>query len=135
MKSRVIAIAVVVAIAVLCVPLWMNEGPLWRAVMLKRVWDTSDADRNIVLMCVWRWGKNRGVRHGPWWQLYPSGQIDHYVFENDNQKPGSVHTRWGSDGEIIYQLPAWTKGRAQEYRYSPPWWPHPPLIDLREFEE
>ena len=136
MKRRVIAIAVVLAaVGLVWLALWRNEGPLWRAVMLKTVRSTSENPGTIVLMCVWRWGNNKGVKHGPWWQLFPSGQVDHYVMENDNQKPGSTHTRWGHgpEGKILFQNHLSTTGTRTEYRSSPPWWPHPRLIDLSEF--
>ena len=41
-------------------------------------------------------------------------------------------TTWDKNSEVIGQL---RLDSSEETRDSPPWWPHPPLIDLREFEE
>ena len=82
---------------------------------------------------VWRWG---GLGHGPRWTLYhePSeraGVIVHEKYENGKSLAGSIMTMWGPDGRISSQH----MNGDHSVRTSPPWWPHPPLIDLREFEE
>ncbi len=125
MKRRVIAIAVVLAaVGVAWFALWRNEGPMWRAVMLEREVTSSD------LYWVWRWGKYRGTPQGSSWRLQENGIVIHFEFAYGDYKPGSVFTYW-ENWEIFAQ----TRHDSGEQRNSLPWWPHPPLIDLREFEE
>ena len=35
-RSRLLGVAILVAVTVLVTALWVNEGPLWRMVMLRR---------------------------------------------------------------------------------------------------
>ena len=138
MKRRVITIAVVLAAVVVAwLALWMNEGPLWRAVMLKRVIDTEDSSR-VVLKYVRRWDKPSANVEGPCWVLYKdTGAIMYGNMEDGKLKLGSVATLWdASPGRVMAQSRRLSLSIGDiETRRSPPWWPHPPLIDLREFEE
>ncbi len=125
MKRRVIAIAVV--LAVVGVACWTN----WESVAFKRV--LIHHHQATELARVWRLG---GVRHGPRWTLYhePSGSagvVFYEEYENGKSLAGSITTIWGPDGRISSQNVIGDN----RSRTSPPWWPHPPLIDLREFEE
>ena len=36
-RSKIIAMTIALAVVALCVSLWVNEGPLWRLVMSKRL--------------------------------------------------------------------------------------------------
>ncbi len=130
MKRRVIAIAVVLAAVGL---VGMNWEPLWRAVMLERV-IRHDGDDYTFVEHHRRWGKHQGQQHGPNWEIQRDGVVGHFEFENGDIREGSVVTAWGSGGRVFEQF-RWPERRAEDRRTSPPWWPHPPLIDLREFEE
>ncbi len=119
MKRRVIAIAVVLAAVGV---VWQCET-LWRPVMLKKVLDTSEPGI-IELKWVWRWG---GQRYGHFW-VWHDGNVAFIDY------PRRFTVSWDSDGEVKTQSRAGARGEP-EGRTSPPWWPHPPLVDLREFEE
>ncbi len=127
MKRRVIAIVVVLAAVGV---VWQWE-PVWRAVMMKKVTQSLGL-YSMELKWVPRWGEDQEPQDGPRWWLHAHGTIQYVEYENGAVKRGSVTTRWDSDGKIREQF-RWIEPR--DLRTSPPWWPHPPLIDLREFEE
>ena len=130
MKRRVIAIAVVVMVAIL---VGMNWEPLWRAVMLKKVLDTSSSPDMVALSWVSRWEEDAGLKYGPCWTLYDDGTVSYEQLGKWGRiNWEGVVTLWDSERRVHSQ---YRRGKRLIERDSPPWWPPPPLIDLREFEE
>ena len=131
---RVCVLAIVTAVTAFVA---LNWGPLWNAVMLKKVIATLESPECIVLRWERRWGSMRGLRHGPQWLLNKeTGELNHCVYENGDYAPNSVFTQWSADGGIWIQIrlnPSSDKTRPYEERRSPPWWPHPQRLDLSEF--
>ena len=152
MKRRVIAIAVVLAAVGIAYRVLLYEEPhvaelessrpsLEEPAMVKRV-VSRYGDEATELYWEWSRGEKQGQRTGPCWRLWASESIEYEEYENGKIKHDSITSRWNSDGKIVWQargpvsLLALPYGSPKpETRTSPPWWPHPPLIDLREFEE
>ena len=61
--GHVVAIVIALAVVALCVSLWVNEGPLWRMVMLETVEYTTPG-KFVQRLTVKRWGKYKGNTHG-----------------------------------------------------------------------
>ncbi len=72
-----------------------------------------------------------------WYLDVKTGRISCYEPEkNDGDFGGRiVSTFWDTAGKVALQRLRDNRQTSWEYRNDPPWWPHPPLIDLREFEE
>ena len=58
-RSRLALLVIVAAVAVLCLSLWVNEGPLWQMVMLRTICFESAMDGHAVRgwVTVYRWGQ------------------------------------------------------------------------------
>jgi len=134
MKRRVIAIVVVLAsVTVAC---WANWEPLWRAVMTKKM-RLSTAGAECVIWAS-RWGNSDSSRRtGQAFFRYKStGGFLYIELKNGHPIPDGVATEWDESRRVVGQRRLEGNGpNVIETRTSPPWWPHPPLIDLREFEE
>ena len=72
---------------------------------------------------------------GPLWVRHPP-DLFRYIEELKHGKVarGSVVTVYLPTGEVKSQERHFSS-KGHEPRTSPPWWPHPPLIDMTEFEE
>ncbi len=115
-RSHLVLAVILVAVVVLCLSLWVNEGPLWRLVMLKRV----DFDSRITRgwETVKRW-TDPPVQHG---------KIVHYYKKTgmktmEGERHGRVfsQTSWNLDGTIRQQLRVDPNGTLEDKR-TPPWW-------------
>ena len=49
-RGRIVAIVITLAVVALCTSLWVNEGPLWRLVSLRKIWipATTGFDTDIL---------------------------------------------------------------------------------------
>ena len=129
MKRRVIAIAVVLA----AVGVVLNCEPIWRAVMWEKVLEVEEQGGIVYLYHAPRSHAPTGWRQsdGHVWKKLPSGVIAHFELDHGQLARGGFTTYWRTDGCVNHQY----ANGVQSYLIFPPWWPHPPLIDLREFEE
>ena len=135
MKRKRVMLAAVLLVAVVGVvwlTLWRHEGPLWWAVMLERIVHSSHGETTLYSVC--RWGEHRGEAYGPQWIRHSDGRTTYFVWESGEVKSGSISTQWNPDGRVYRQLDE-SPYPVFEERLSPPWWPHPPLIDVSEFEK
>ena len=112
--------------------------------MLKKVLEEVPAfggETTVVLYYAPRWNDPPGFAKadGPVWYRSVDKKISYSVLEHDQGARGSVTTKWDANGKVIRQhrrpLKSTAGGPRVETRTSPPWWPHPPPIDLKEFEE
>ena len=145
--SHLVLAGVLVAVVVLCVSLWVNKGPLWRLVMLKKI-----------PMHEGQFGSGDGHPSRGWVMVIRGRKRSQYQcfayfvengFKSLETKPGNllIETHWKFDGTISYQqrivdkpldqLPppvlrnhrgqaAQAAGRTTlkmiEIKNSPPWW-------------
>ena len=73
-RPRLLLAIILTAVAVLCISLWVGEGPLWRLIMLKqiplstetlRAWmPTTNSNHIRGWMSVKRWSDPPGAPHG-----------------------------------------------------------------------
>ena len=119
MKRRLVLLAVLVAAIATCVSLWVNEGPLWRWVMLERVplHFTLGNDHLVGWQSVKRWGENAGELHGRvlW---YKSGGLK--AVEAEDSDEYLTVTGWYKDGAVEFQMRGHLPDDV-ETRTSPPW--------------
>ncbi len=128
----VILVAVVVVV-ILLVALWVNEGPLWRWVMLKRVDHEGYHGYFVSLVIInghfppptrgWKTVK-RWTDHPIWY-----GKMVLYYVETGMKSaegeiyagPSSHATLWNLDGTIQQQRRV-DPNRYWEVKDAPPWW-------------
>ena len=140
-RTRFIAIVLLLAVIILFTGLWVNEGPLWRLVMLKQVpfesvqvgmWGESTEYQVRGWETIWRWKKNR---HGSLVAYYVENGFKaiEEVYEN-----GEVRiTRWRNDGRLMDQemrnfeksdeddtTGPWLWGKSDQTKPTAPWWDH-----------
>ncbi len=145
MKRHLIAAGIVVAVVAMVVPLWVNEGPLWRLVMLERVcfedlevgargwsegtrWGKKD-DPPRVGRSVAYWITSGYKCRENWWRKDSELAIQwpHLPTETvwirgrikDNKRDG-VWTWWGESGRVQKQM-IYRLGKVAEERTSAPW--------------
>ncbi len=131
-RRRIIAGVILLAAVAVAVPF----GPgVWRQAKLRRVVERYPGG-GALIKHVWRFGDHQGQAEGFVWRRYPAGNVDCWEHKDGQMAPGSFFTQWSASGEVYKQLrhPRF-EGDPPGFRDSPPWWPHPPLIDLSEFEE
>ena len=113
-RPRLLLAVILTAVVVLCVCLWVSEGPLWRLVMLK----TVSASNQFLGHEVRFW--NRVNR----WNEKPHGpEISHYVETGMKSSEALWHngaplelTHWNFDGTVKLQV------SDDEAKTIPPWW-------------
>ena len=129
-KRHLIAAGIVVAVVAMPVPLWVNEGILWRWVMTKGIQFSEFDGRSFIeseyggyelrgWVTVERWNPTQTLR----------GTVVLYYQENGFKAaegkaspigPYSAGTRWGIDGRLKEQQ-IWKGGERIEHRGDPPW--------------
>ncbi len=127
MKRRVIAIAVVLAAVGV---VGMNWETLWQALKYERTLYASEST-----VTVWyeaRWGK---PAHTLRWDFLKDYGTIQCTEQRGEEWTDEIETTWNNEGQVIRQRRGVSYASGGPSRDSPPWWPHPPLIDLREFEE
>ena len=134
-QSRLLGVAILLAVTALPTALWVEEGPLWRMVMLETTEFTSPgkvAERRTVK----RWGKHKGRAHGrrvlSHWNGFKAQQT-----ELVNGSVDGVVTFWSQDGRVVKQEryvigrfvettkgPPWMDGVTDQTKPTAPWWDH-----------
>ena len=136
-RPRLLLVVILIAVAVLCVSLWVGEGPLWRWVMLKSI-PLTEIPEGLAL---------GGAVHGwfvtdRWQRDTPSGPIRFYgldnlaesvqgkavilftdtdlkAFECDIRESAMLNaTAWNSDGSVREQVRELPFGKQ---KHAPPW--------------
>ncbi len=124
MVAVVVALAVV-SVLVVCVSLWVNEGPMWRWVILEtRFLQYEVGEDSIEGYSTWRrWGRYAGHKHGHEVHYFASNGYMKFVnmFRNG---AWLSHTEWREDGTVKRQFRTLPDG-SSELRNSPPWWETP----------
>ena len=119
-RARFIAVFIALAVVALCVSLWVNEGPLWRMVMLETV-DYTTPGKFVVRGTVKRWGKYKGNTHGCQVIWHWNG-LKARQGETLNGLGDGVVTYWSQDGRIVKQE-RYVIGRGLvETKKETPWW-------------
>ena len=149
-RSRLVLAVILVAVAALVTSLWVNEGPLWRIVMLKRVaYEKEPVEigilpfvstevRRIGWRTVKRWS-DPPLLHGQSVLYYDNSGYRVKAEETeyrDGKEIGS--TRWTMFGTVlsqrrigedrqrqqlttrVFSIP--NSSKVVEYKDSPPWW-------------
>ena len=127
MKRRVTAIAVVLAAVALVATNWRS---LWQVVKYERTLHASEST-----VTVWykaRWGS---PAHTLRWDLLKDYGTIQCTEQRGEEWTDEIETTWNNEGQVIRQIRGVSYASGGPFRNSPPWWPHPPLIDLKEFEE
>ena len=143
-RSRLVLVVILVAMGVLCVSLWLNEGPLWRMVMLRTVECDNSTGRmrytvrrftapvsiripdeySLSPPHSWvvsaRSHPSPGTAQGEfnWW--WPSGSLRQRG-NYDEGEPNGTWTEWYESGEVKVQH-RYRKGELVTRQASPPWW-------------
>ena len=124
-------VVILVAIAVLCVALWVGEGPLWRWVMLRTVGLTVeewDGGTIVGWYAVRRWEPG-DVAHGK--QVFFFRESGLKAHEGVWQRGWPFKfTSWNSDGSVKEQYslqgrresPPWLWGVTDQTEPTAPWW-------------
>ena len=86
-RGRLLLVLVLVAAATLFISLWVNDGPLWRMVMLKRV----------LLEGTWNWQTPLWFGEGPNWRQLILKEIEFRHLASPPRVRGwcTVKRRWG----------------------------------------
>ena len=121
-RSRLVLVVILVAVTALCVSLWVGEGPLWRLVMLKRIYtDRFGADGSPVRgwYIVKRWpGEDPSPGRKTIFYYRETGFIETEV---EKSEVGAIHvTEYSLDGSVRVQH--W--GEPLHFGFpktSPPW--------------
>ena len=132
-RSRVLLVIILVAVAVLCYfvfhSLWVNEGPLWRIVMLKEI-DASVFDpvqgfvgayiprRGISIVLRWT---DPPKAHGRTEWFYVSNGFKAQEVEYRYGLAGKS-TVWSPDGRVGVQSRPDSRRNRREHKTSAPWW-------------
>ena len=153
-RGRLVAIIIALAVVALFTSLWVNEGPMWRLVMLEKKPMESGLVRGSHSVLRWRNSYDE-VLHGHlvvWYLSNGMMSVDAYFKRN------RIHrfTSWYPDGRVEMQMrggldlswldrddlsedykktsPPWWWQVADQTEPSAPWWDHesdqaPPLKD------
>ena len=123
-RSRLVLVVILIAVAALSGSLWVNEGPLWRIVMLKEMDALSVFPvQGVVGVYIPPRGVSTVLRwtdppraHGRTEWFYPSNGFKMREIE---YRYGLVRkwTEWNSDGSVAKQFRPETKGKS-----GLPWW-------------
>ncbi len=119
-RVRLIALAIVMSAVALVTCLWVNEGPLWRWVMLKTLDYESSFDGFA----------SRGEMIHNRWTHYVYGKFVSYYVKTgfvsmmDDRRGGQIClTQYNVDGAVVYQSHATKRdGTDLVSKRSPPWW-------------
>ena len=140
-----LVIAVLFVIA-LCISFWVNEGPLWRSVMLKQIslkaiapyYQTPEAPLHVVhgFATVRRWSRSDPPIPGQSYWLFVFAPTEPYgiqrmwyvengflasEYEWGRNKVGRIlilkATEWSFNGTIMLQI-----GEIRSRKESSPWW-------------
>ncbi len=119
-RSRLVLVVILVAVAALCIPLWVNEGPLWRWVMLERV-DVETFSSGRGWMIARRW-TNPQIQYGRkvlWDPKTGFKKLDQYYYSGRE----AYGTGWDQDGKVRRQFHYWfsDSGDKSETPSEPPW--------------
>ena len=144
-RPRLLLAIILVSVTVLCVSLWVGEGPLWRSVMTKKVIvesddryklfepgvrlvnsDSADPGFGPVTARGWlilrrQWSEeSRARQHGKkvlWYVSTGFKFMDGYYYAS--RRMGRI-TRWRPDGTVVFQ---WgnLSGETSHERQEPPW--------------
>ena len=131
-RGRLLLVLVLVAVTMLCISLWVDEGPLWRWVMTKRVPLTvlgpAFNERYGHAIRGWaavkRWS-DRPFRFGLFVGYYVENGLIAVRGEQYEDITGRIRpargTAWNFDGTVEVQ---WMRDDAgnQVEKESPPWW-------------
>ena len=145
--GRAILVVIALAVVALCISLWVNEGPLWRLVMLRTVcyddgsvrWRcpvrrfTEPAEVFIESRVLLEWigfsmsttgagtlQKFPGTPHGEFVSWWPDGLLREKG-NHDEGEPNGKWTIWYASGKVQVQHD-YLRGTIQDHRTSPPWW-------------
>ena len=145
-RSKIIVLVLLVCIGGVCVTLWVDEGPLWRVVMLKTViWEAplelSGGWLTRGFSTTLRWGSVpvRSVYEERAWY------VNNGFLCLETHRSNEVHvfiTQWRPDGTIERQCqvqvvdplkasriatgPPWRWGMTDQTEPTAPWWNGPP---------
>ena len=116
--ARLVLALVLAAAATLCVHLWVNEGPLWRMVMVQRTGIVREYKGHGVRgwKTKHRWGNDHASEVT--WYVETGMKLFEGTYEDGILSTG---TYWKLDGEIDHQHAQWRwPGDEREMRTSPP---------------
>ena len=140
-KSRVIAIALLVAAVATIGLCWrpLMELALYKQIVLRY----PDGAFELAKEGRWRWQSSWKCMTGPSWRRTANGDVFHTTWGPLGQSEiGNVTTRWNSKGTVtkqwmdsVWPIAGGGTRRGSIKKLEAPWWPHPPFIDLSEFEE
>ena len=131
-RSRFIAIVIALAVVALCVSLWVNEGPLWRWVMCRKVeWQPNSSRSMRGWFTAKRWTQPP-LAHGraKVWHVSTGFKAIEYELEN-----GAIMwaTLWDQDGSVVLQKshdlgtivsPPWLWNVTDQTKPTAPFWDH-----------
>ena len=131
-RGRLALVLILTAVAILCTSLWVQEGPLWRWVMLKRVpfetlLPTSfEGHERVGWVTVKRWSSleterfKQPIFHGPAVLYYRENGFK--AAEGEAKNGVFIRTTlWDIDGTVRIQDESDEQGMPIEGRASPPW--------------
>ena len=135
-RATLVLWIVVVAIALVTTSLWLNEGPLWRWVILKRVDEEySDPVTGHVLR---GWQIRLRFRDLSYWREAKMWYVKNgYLAQDWHKGFESRVTSWNLDGTVRNQVihrpddpttlkktPPWLWGVTAQTEPTAPWWDH-----------
>jgi len=133
-RARFIAVVIALAVVALCVSLWVNEGPLWRLVFMKKVQYESSASGH--LLRGWKieyriGGLSIFPQEAQNWYVETGYKGHHWLKVDRTYRV----TYWNLDGTVAKQellatspetktTPPWWWGVQDQTKPTAPWWDH-----------
>ena len=125
---------ILLAVAALLVSLWVNQGPLWRWVVLETHVHHSPRDGNAIRWVTTRsrWSKGKvgcAFRHSVGYYVQTGTKAGELRYDGDENLV--LSTRWNFDGSIESQHRNMSLGQVSAGNYiwsggerqrEPPWW-------------